>query len=103
MHAMASKRRPHDVLILTNDVPSGWIFSLIRCVSPTRELDRETHLTPCRIDAPQSTRCQATVDFGALSFLPLHFDFSTTKCDGQLIATFTIPAEVPNGEADVMW
>lgn len=55
------------------------------------------------INAPQSTRCYATMNFGDSSFLPLRFNYSTTQCDGQMIATFTTPAEVPSGEADILW
>ncbi|KHO11352.1 hypothetical protein MAA_11167 [Metarhizium robertsii ARSEF 23] len=43
------------------------------------------------------------MSFGDSSFLPLRFNFSTTPCEGQLIAKFTTPAEVPNGEADIFW
>ncbi|KAF5132815.1 hypothetical protein E5D57_003437 [Metarhizium anisopliae] len=43
------------------------------------------------------------MSFGNSSFLPLRFNFSTTQCEGQLIAKFTTPAEVPNGEADILW
>ncbi|KAF5131342.1 hypothetical protein E5D57_007697 [Metarhizium anisopliae] len=43
------------------------------------------------------------MNFGDSSFLPLRFNFSTTQCDGQMIATFTTPTEVPNGEADILW
>lgn len=43
------------------------------------------------------------MNFADSSFLPLRFNFSTTQCDGQLIATFKTPAEVPNGEVDIIW
>ena len=49
-------------------------------------------------------RCEATLKFSNLDFLELHFGFEFLTCLGDLqAAEFTIPSEVPNGDAYPLW
>jgi len=43
------------------------------------------------------------MQFSDPAFLPIHYNFTTVQCGGQQLATFTVPAEVPNGDADIIW
>ncbi|KAF8847341.1 hypothetical protein BDZ45DRAFT_754998 [Acephala macrosclerotiorum] len=59
-------------------------------------------IVSARLDA-NGMRCEATVLFSNVSFLPLHVDFQGVSCLGFQLANFTLPAQVPNGEAFILW
>ncbi len=55
------------------------------------------------IENPQGRLCEATLTFSNPDFRPVHFDFHPLKCLGFQEAVITVPQEVPNGDAFILW
>ena len=51
----------------------------------------------------QGRLCEATLTFQNPDFLLVHFDFKPLTCLGFQQAEITIPQEVPNGDAFILW
>ncbi|KAM4061086.1 hypothetical protein HRG_012983 [Hirsutella rhossiliensis] len=78
-------------------------FHTICLTSPLTTLKAGQSELSTVIKAPAQTRCEASLQFADPSFLPIHYNFTTIECGGQRFATFTVPEEVPNGDAYAIW
>ena len=72
----------------------------------TKDPQGPTHrtvLTNNRIYNASGKRCEAELAFDDSDFFPVRFHFDAVECPGSQIAEFTVPAEVPVGDAFVTW
>jgi hypothetical protein len=72
---------------------------------------RQAHLPVLYIDAfpsvdnPHNKPCLATLVFSNEDFLPVTFDLPppVLTCIGSQQARITVPSQIPNGDASILW